>query len=307
MKKIKENKGEIHEYFFEDWLEGYIPTSWFKHPGEHKITNEFRQVHYDRISIDEFNKIYEAARKRFYQRVEEEFVSEKKYLSKKIKLSLDIERYVDHEIQKFEWRCGITEKKPSFPFNSMYYHGDYKTMYLQHKIHGKEAEYFHTNSENYKINANMDYRHIMFEVEWKMWCILKELKRSGNYEILNFENPILEVINFNVFDKWITPFKNENIISESDFLILKNALLQYFENGNFPSDLPVIKIKKVNKKRFGWALRSMYSECKSNNEYISKEYLVFAKNHISIFADVDLNENDLINSTLYKYFTTKTL
>lgn len=107
-------------------------------------------------------------------------------------------------------------------------------------------------------------------------------------------------------EDWLYPFKDENVLSETDYKKLVSALKQYFETGIFPTIDKQIKVGKVNVKRFGWALNEIFRANKTKNEKLSIEYLRFAKQNISIFTDVILNEADILNSNLYKYFTTKT-
>jgi hypothetical protein len=102
-------------------------------------------------------------------------------------------------------------------------------------------------------------------------------------------------------EDWLFEFKEK--MNEADYNILVSALQAYFENGTFPK-IKKIKVGKVNKKLFGWALNQIYRAEKSDN--LPKEYLLFAKENISLFTDVAFDEADILNSNLYKYFTTKT-
>lgn len=97
----------------------------------------------------------------------------------------------------------------------------------------------------------------------------------------------------------------ESIINKQDFEILTNALKQYFETDTFPVLQKVIKVGRINKKRFGWVLNELF-RCEKGNSKLTIEYLKFAKNNISLFIDVEFDQNNMMNSTLYKYFTTRT-
>ena len=113
------------------------------------------------------------------------------------------------------------------------------------------------------------------------------------------ENNILQ----STIEDWIFVFK-ENM-STPDYNILVGALLQYFEKGTFPKIDKEIRINgRVNKKLFGWSLNRIYRSLADGN--LPKEYLVFAKDNISLFSDVEYNDEDFFNCNLYKYFTTKT-
>jgi len=116
------------------------------------------------------------------------------------------------------------------------------------------------------------------------------------------ENNFLE----STIEDWLYPFKEENILSDTDYSLLVAALKKYFETGSFPVLETQIKVKRVNKKRFGWALNQIYRGCKSMNENLPIEYLMFAKQNISIFSEVKFDPNNILKSNLYKYFTTKT-
>ncbi|MBK8245332.1 MAG: hypothetical protein IPK88_18040 [Saprospiraceae bacterium] len=102
-------------------------------------------------------------------------------------------------------------------------------------------------------------------------------------------------------EDYLFQFKSQ--IKENDYDSLVKALMQYFENGSFPILSQKIKIGKVNKKKFGWALNEIYRTDKSGK--LSLEYLRFANKYLSIFETVTFDENDYVNSNLYKYFTTK--
>jgi len=97
----------------------------------------------------------------------------------------------------------------------------------------------------------------------------------------------------------------ESIIIVSDLETLSMALKQYFETGTFPVLSKIIKVGRVNIKRFGWVLNELYRSLKGNSK-LSMEYLKFVKENISLFNEVEFDEDNKVNSTLYKYFTTQT-
>ncbi|MBC7488396.1 MAG: hypothetical protein H7282_16785 [Cytophagaceae bacterium] len=140
-----------------------------------------------------------------------------------------------------------------------------------------------------------------------------EAKKASLHEYVNGkkDTPIqsdasIEAVPNNVLrstiEDWIDPFKAN--MTDANYNALVNALEQYFTTGSFPPIPHEIKVGKVNKKKFGWALSQLYRNEKSNT--LSVEYLLFAKQHISLFKDVELDTNNLLKSNLYKYFTTKT-
>lgn len=93
-------------------------------------------------------------------------------------------------------------------------------------------------------------------------------------------------------------------MSGPDFDSLVMALNKYFETGKFPLlSQSIVVTGKPNKKAFGWALNLVFSRCKGGKLPI--EYLLFAKQNITLFKDVEFYETNYRNSNLYKYFTTK--
>lgn len=117
---------------------------------------------------------------------------------------------------------------------------------------------------------------------------------------LDNEQSSIDLLNTTI-EEWLCPFKDS--ISESGYSILIQALKDYFHKGKFPKLSKKIIVAKVNKKRFGWALNRIYRSQKSNP--LTIEYLLFAKENISLFADVEFDELRFKESNLYKYFTTK--
>jgi hypothetical protein len=100
--------------------------------------------------------------------------------------------------------------------------------------------------------------------------------------------------------EYLEDFKS--FISKDDYEIFVSALMEYFENGSFPELTDIIQVNgKISKKKFGWALNKIF---KSKNQGVTKELLQFAKQHISLFKDVQFDESKFLRSNLYKYFTT---
>ena len=92
-------------------------------------------------------------------------------------------------------------------------------------------------------------------------------------------------------------------MTETDYQNLVSALLQYFEAGKFPTLSKPIQINgRLNKKLFGWALNRIFE---AKGKRVEPELLLFAKQNISLFTNVQFDENKVFKSNLYKYFTTK--
>lgn len=109
-------------------------------------------------------------------------------------------------------------------------------------------------------------------------------------------------------EDWLISFKDEGILKEPHYSNLVSALKNYFTEKRFPEIDKQIKVIKVNKKRFGWALNEIFRANSAENQKLSlhPEYLLFAKKNISIFTSVKFDESNILNSQLYKYFTTQT-
>jgi hypothetical protein len=103
-------------------------------------------------------------------------------------------------------------------------------------------------------------------------------------------------------EDWLFEFKEK--MSETDYQNLVSALMKYFETGIFPTLSKPIQINgRPNKKLFGWALNRIFA---AKGKGVEKELLQFAKQNISLFTDVQFDENNILKSNLYKYFTTQT-
>lgn len=103
-------------------------------------------------------------------------------------------------------------------------------------------------------------------------------------------------------EDWLFEFKEK--MNETDYKTLVSALKNYFDTGIFPMLSKPIQINgRINIKLFGWALNRIFE---AQGKGVEKELLLFAKKNISLFADVEFDENNILKSNLYKYFTTKT-
>lgn len=104
-------------------------------------------------------------------------------------------------------------------------------------------------------------------------------------------------------EDWLFEFKK--LMADKDYKSLVSALKYYFDCGVFPKQFQPIQINgRPNKKLFGWALNRIFE---AKGKGIEKDLLLFAKQNISLFTDVQFDENNILKSNLYKYFTTKTV
>lgn len=103
-------------------------------------------------------------------------------------------------------------------------------------------------------------------------------------------------------EDYLYSFKEDKILNEPNYTNLVDALHYYLKNNKFPVLSEKIKVGRVNKKRLGWAINQTF-QC--DGKGVEKALLVFAKENISTFADVEFDISNLRSSNLYKYFTTK--
>jgi len=146
--------------------------------------------------------------------------------------------------------------------------------------------------ENDKIQNNQQNDLLPKQIE------TDKIEVINSPDTTNEENDLI----LSTIEDWLYVLK-ENM-SQGDYSVLVSALQEYFKKGSFPQINKVIWITgKINKKLFGWHLNQIYRDLASGK--LPKEYLVFAKDNISIFEDVYYDESDYFNCNLYKYFTTK--
>ncbi len=106
---------------------------------------------------------------------------------------------------------------------------------------------------------------------------------------------LASVIDYSLFE-----FKEK--IQTKSYQQLIDSLSYYFQHTKFPDNSKKILVTRIDKRSFAQALNIIH--IKAWNRTVTIEYLKFAKNYISIFADVHFDENAIQNSELYKYFTT---
>lgn len=134
--------------------------------------------------------------------------------------------------------------------------------------------------------------------------IIIPINDDWSYDTTNTEHEQQDENNLtqSKIEDFLFDFKNK--LSEHDYNFLVSALIKYFKDGIFPKPSKPIQVNgRINKKAFGWALNRLFE---SEGRGIEKELLLFAKESISSFKHVTFDENNYLNSNLYKYFTTKT-
>lgn len=95
----------------------------------------------------------------------------------------------------------------------------------------------------------------------------------------------------------------EGYFTGNSFKIIKNNLLEYFLYDRFPKNISRINTIRINKKRIGWGLSSLFREL-NKSKPLSLEYILFAKN-IDKFENEIIENNNFQRSNLYKYMTEK--
>lgn len=150
-----------------------------------------------------------------------------------------------------------------------------------------------------------EYKIRMFENS--KWSILKEIEFLESQKIEAVPTPQQGIVanDFltSTIEEYLEEFKESKVLNDENYKILVYALKYYFDNREFPILTKSIHVGRVNKKRIGWSLNLIFA---AMSESINIDLLKFAKHNISIFKDVQFNENNYQKSLLYKYFTTKT-
>ncbi len=134
---------------------------------------------------------------------------------------------------------------------------------------------------------------------------IEYLKKIGYKTPPQKGEPQLEPDNdftLSTIEDWLFEFKEK--MNETDYKNLVSALIQYFDNGTFPTFSKPIQINgRPNKKLFGWALNRIFE---AKGKGVELQLLKFAKHNISLFTNVKFDENNFLKCNLYKYLTTKT-
>jgi hypothetical protein len=269
--------------------------------------NQFTENGINRVGdlpFDQYKLISEAQEKTYNEEVNRIFIREKDTFQNNLESSDDKEHLLNIEIETIEKVLKPDPKKQyenaiAFKFNRfIYFREKYKNMVAAgnrdyHKI--KSPKCFEYSME-IEIDAYAKY------LNW-----LKNIKLGKEVDVLPQQTTIKQDGTENDFttstiDDWLFEFKEK--MSESDYNILVSALVQYFDTGSFPTLKKTIRINgRPNKKLFGWAMNRIFE---ANSKGVEKDLLLFAKHNISLFTDVQFDENNVLKSNLYKYFTTKT-
>jgi len=91
-------------------------------------------------------------------------------------------------------------------------------------------------------------------------------------------------------------------LSNSDYELLANAMLEYCIKDNFPQFDHIIIFRPINKKNVGWALKEIVKTIKHGTLKI--ELFKFAQQHINLFQGEVIVEVNFTKSSFYKLFTT---
>lgn len=165
----------------------------------------------------------------------------------------------------------------------------------------KLREYFETDKISKYYNITAAAENIKYLKE-----LIKQLEQpaeNDDAQKLQLQSKKGNDYSLSTIEDYLIKFKEK--MNDHYYHKLISALKEYFETGQFPKSNEEIKISKVNIKSFGWALNQIYRSQKK--DALAKEYLIFAKENISLFKDIDFNEKKITDCRLYDYFTTKTL
>ena len=175
---------------------------------------------------------------------------------------------------------------------------------------------FDNFSKAYEIVTKLGFDQYMFS-DNKKTAFLNERKSKSDSTSLPIEELIFEGKNIIVDNEESLNQEQNNILKSTiddylevfkvdmngdSYIVLTNALFEYFSMGSFPILTSKINFKRINKKRVGWALKELYKSEKTNNLEI--EYFRFAKENINLFANEDIVEEGFKQSNFYKAFTT---
>jgi hypothetical protein len=114
-------------------------------------------------------------------------------------------------------------------------------------------------------------------------------------DLVDKDKSIKEVIEFNLKEL-------KCYLSDYDYKLLANSLLEYCKTNNFPKLDYIIMFKPINKKIVGWALKEIVKTNKRGTLKI--ELFKFAQQHINLFQDEVIVEVKFTKSSFYKAFTT---
>ncbi len=325
----KEQQITVTEYTLDDYLKGIIGAN--KMSGKilaksYGVNRSEYEYGYEYLPIEEKQKIMEAAKVLYNQRVQKQADFYKRIFQRELEQSQAKGELRELEIQALEnvfinplppgstvelpTRAGIqdlaintgTEKKPEY--RRINVPEQYtririgineikrkRGIYREIIIRG-EKDYTRTS-----YNFSEDRHYIEVEALNIYWNWLKQPETKTEQK-QQTENDFTR----STIEDWLYQFKAQ--MTESDYQNLVSALKQYFDTGTFPTLSKPIQVNgRLNKKLFGWNLNRIFE---AKGKGVEKELLLFAKQNISLFANVKFDENNILGSNLYKYFTTKT-
>ena len=170
-------------------------------------------------------------------------------------------------------------------------------IYTIEKRGAKEYHYiFLKGFENKDENFQKDYFLNLYKfLSKELPILLKEIdeNETNQHKIIDNSEAIIDC---NLRD-----FLQEEKISDNDYRILVNAMLQFVKEGTLPHIQETIVIK-TSMKKIGWAIYSILKECGLKLNY---GILKFAQNNISLFENNKevFDETNFRNTYIYKLFT----
>ena len=90
-------------------------------------------------------------------------------------------------------------------------------------------------------------------------------------------------------------------LSNYDYNVLANSMLEYCKTDNFPQLDHIIMFKPINKKNVGWALKEIVKTIKRGPLKI--KLFKFAQQYINLFQDEVIVDVKFTSSSFYKAFT----
>jgi hypothetical protein len=199
---------------------------------------------------------------------------------------------IAHKLYVWNTKIGETEFEPFDYIEARHNEAPYKgKVFYQNLI----------KAMPYHFGANL--RNDFFK-EVVKYCVekIQNLPPQQNETKTDQETQTENDFALSTIEDWLCAFKEK--MNEADYQNLVSALIQYFETGTFPTLSKPIQLNgRTNKKQFGWALNRIFE---AKGKGVEKQLLQFAKQNISLFTDVQFDENNILKSNLYKYFTTQT-
>jgi len=141
-------------------------------------------------------------------------------------------------------------------------------------------------------------QYLKYQIETQMEG---ENDSKEDVESLKIEKKEISDPDMLIIAQHLSPY--ETCLSVKDYEVLTQSLLIYFNTGNFPKLEKKINFRHLNKKHIGWALKEIYKRFRTTNLPI--ELFRFAQQHINLFENEVIDEDNFRKSSFYKSFTTK--